>query len=196
MISWQKKGNLDPNIVITKLQSIQKKVDEKSISYQSFDFIQIHEVLLGMLHFPTGFSHLDHMSLLKSAVLSLSKSGKFNKNELLREINKLAKEKASSKKSKYRFLTEISLSPPYPAKNISMNGIDIRFISGEFPKKYAPRKSLIENFLDVEPKKILDFAKLLQHQQQHHQILQQMNHYAQSTLLGVFIVFLETLNLK
>lgn len=148
-VSWKKNKNLNPDIILAKIDSIKTISDDKKVSYSGFEYQDAMTALVNMVNFPAHCDGLNHQSIVSRAVSEIAKDVPLEKNKVITEINNIVRREFATKEHKYHILTSISLAPPYPFKSLVLEGTRIRILDGNYPKKYTGRDEVIENHPNI-----------------------------------------------
>lgn len=156
---WKKNQNLDPNVILLKLDSIKTVTPDNKIFYVGDEYHECMISLQSMISFKEKFEILNKDTILSKAISNIAIQGDLNKDSVIKEINNIIKQELSTKEIKYHILTTISLRKPYPFKTLELENCKIRIIDDFFPKKYLSRNNTIQKY---EKERIQDgYAKVI-----------------------------------
>jgi len=131
-IKWKSNKKLKPDVIL-------KKISESS------DFFQKHEAetaLFTMIDFGCDLSSTTKKSFFNKALFESKESNCYSNEKVLARLNKELKNYNKNTKKEFTLLTSLSLTGLCPIQKINLNGCEIRFVIGDFPKKYNSRQSL------------------------------------------------------
>ncbi len=148
-VNWKKNKNLNPDIILSKIDSIKTVSEDKKVSYSGFEYQDAMAVLVNMVNFPSHCDGLNHESIVSKAVSEIAKDHTLEKNKVMEKINNIVKEESATREHKYHLLTSISLSKPYPLKEIVIEEARVRIIGSDYPKKYSGRSELINRHSNI-----------------------------------------------
>ncbi|KPV97684.1 hypothetical protein AN214_00650 [Pseudoalteromonas sp. P1-9] len=138
-VKWKKNKNLNPDVILDKINSIKTVSEDKKVSYSAFDYQYAMTALVNMVNFPSHCDGFNHENIVSRAVSEIAKDSTLEKNKVMDTINNIVKTESSTREHKYHMLTSLSLAAPYPFKRISLEGSLIRILDGDYPKKYSGR---------------------------------------------------------
>lgn len=141
-LKWKKR--FKPEIILEKIEKIMTINEDGSVSYSGFQYIELKATLYSMIVFPNYLTTLQNNGLVDQAITKAAKTKSLTPDNLIEELENLFKKELKKKVKKYHLLTTISISEPLPFKKIKIGQSTIRFMTGDFPKKYRSRKDLIE----------------------------------------------------
>ena len=143
--TWKK--NLKPQILLDKLSKIVNVTEDGKVSFVGWDYHEIIVALENMVETKNASRDLYLPTLISKAVTQSAKE-KLDGNNVLLNLNKLAKENLATKIKKYRVLTSVSLPLTYPKRKFKVANSEIHIVS-DFPKKYSEhRNSLLSRTED------------------------------------------------
>ena len=143
--TWKK--NLKPQVVLDKLIKIVQVTEDGKVSFVGWDYHEIIVALENMVETKNASRDLYLPTLISKAVTQSAKE-KLDDNNVLLNLNKLAKEHLATKIKKYRLLTSVSLPQSYPKRKFKVANSEIHIVS-DFPKKYSEhRNSLLSRIED------------------------------------------------
>lgn len=146
---WKKHGSLNPKVVLEKIVSVTNLKDDGTVSYDAFTYFDARLAIVSMVEFPRGIADLDKAKIVNTAIGQASTKGNLNPNGLLNEIDAEIARNMAVRPTNYRLLTSISLGLPSFKKVISIDGVKIRILPGDYPKKYTDRDKLIVSNANV-----------------------------------------------
>ena len=141
-LKWKKR--FKPEIILEKIDKIMTINADGSVSYSGFQYFELKATLYSMIEFPDYLTTLQNNGLVDKAITKAAKIKSLTPEKLIEELEGLFKVELKRKVKKYHLLTTISISNPFPFKKIQIGQSTIRFITGDFPKKYHSRKNLLE----------------------------------------------------
>lgn len=142
-VNWKKNKNLNPDIILSKIDSIKTVSEDKKVSYSGFEYQDAMTVLVNMVEFPRHCDGLNHESIVSRAVSNIAKDFTLEKNNVMDEVNRIVKSASATREHKFHLLTSISLSHPFPLKEVVLEEARIRIFGSDYPKKYSGRNELI-----------------------------------------------------
>lgn len=141
--SWKERKGLNPEIILSKISSF-TTVQEHAVSFKDFEHYSVFPVLETMIDFPPTVPELERENLLrKSIVISAQNNCINDKTKVLKYINSEITTFLNTVEKRFHLLSKLSVVKPLPNNQIIVDGIKIRFLNGNFPKKYKSRNSLI-----------------------------------------------------
>lgn len=147
-VNWKKNKNLNPEIILAKLESIKAVSDDKKVSYSGFDYQDAMTALVNMVNFPNHCDGFNHLSIVSRAVSKIAKDSTLEKSKVMVAINDIVKTESATKEHKFHMLTSLSLAKPYPFKRLSIEGSLIRILDTDYPKKYTGRLETISRHIN------------------------------------------------
>lgn len=141
--NWKKNKNLNPNIILSKIDSMKNVSTDKRVSYSGFEYHNAMAVLQNMVQFPKGLSDLNHESIVTIAVRNIAKDFNLEQKAVITEINRLIRIELATKEFKFHMLSSISVDNNFPFKRIQFEGCQIRIFNTNFPNKYIGRNELL-----------------------------------------------------
>lgn len=148
-VNWKKNKNLNPDVVLAKIDSIKTVSEDKKVSYSGFEYQDAMAVLVNMVNFPHHCDGLSHENVVSRAVSNIAKDCALEKNKVMDEINNIVRAEFSTREKKFHLLTSISLASPYPLKEIVIEEARIRIFASDYPKKYSGRTELISQHSNI-----------------------------------------------
>lgn len=143
-VKWKSKTNLKPEFVLQKIESVRSVRDDGGIYFSGFEYHEALAVLIGMVNFPPKCDGLEHGRIVSTAIANIAGVGEIKEQPLIEEINNVVKILLATRFHKYTFLTSLSLAAPAPIKSIVIDGVKVRILASEYPKKYASRYGLLD----------------------------------------------------
>jgi hypothetical protein len=140
-LNWKK--NFKPEIVLEKISNIMKTNQDGSISFSGFEYLEIKATLYNMISFPDTLTSIQNNRLVDIAITKVAKNDLTPKT-LLEELKILFERELSKTPKQYHLLTSLSIKAPLPQKEINIGQSKIRFINGNFPKKYDCRNDIFD----------------------------------------------------
>lgn len=134
LINWKTKNALKPQIILDKLNEIMQVNSDGTVSFKSFDYHSYIVSLYSMINFSKNSISLNNMNLISRAITKVARVGKLNKENVITEIQNLAKVETSKKETKYKILTSISMNYELPNKELKIGYSIIKFIPN-FPQE-------------------------------------------------------------
>lgn len=148
-VKWKKNKKLNPDIILDRIESIKKVGPDKKVSYSGFEYHDAIAVLLNMVDFPRHCDGLNKERIVSRAVSKVAKEYTLEKVKVLNEINAIVKEESATSDIRFHVLTSVSLGPPFPFKEMMVDGAKIRIMTGFYPKKYKGRDELISKYSNI-----------------------------------------------
>ena len=127
--TWKK--NLNPKVVLDKLSKMVNVTEDGKVSFVGWDYHEIIVALENMVEIKNASRDLYLPALISKAVTHSAKE-KLDDNNVLLNLNKLAKENLATKIKKYRVLTSVSLPLTYPKRKFKVANSEIHIVS-DFP---------------------------------------------------------------
>ena len=140
-LNWKRHTN--PNILLDKISKIMTVKEDGSISFSGFEYFEIKATLYNMISFPNSLTSIENNSLVDRAITKAAKNN-LTPETLIIELKALFQKELSKTPIKYHLLTSLSIKAPLPQKEIKIGQSKIRFINGNFPKKYNCRKEVFD----------------------------------------------------
>ncbi len=142
---WKKNKKLKPKIILAKIDSL-TIVSNGRVSYEPFERNGAMAALINMVNFSAQCEGLDQERIVSDAVNLLASSGELEEKSVIDEINTMIGSKLASRDTEYYLLTSISLQSPFPFKQRVIDGVKIRILTGDYPKKYSGRDHVVSKF--------------------------------------------------
>lgn len=138
-IKWKNNKNLKPDVVLARINSSKRVDADKKVSFVGFEYHETRATVLTMIDFPRNMDVLLRERFLSMAISEVSKDSDLNSTNLMTELNRQYITHSANKEQKFALLTSISLAKPIPFANLSIDKAEIKFIPGDYPKKYLGR---------------------------------------------------------
>jgi hypothetical protein len=148
-VNWKENKNLNPDVILAKIDSIKTVSEDKKVSYSGFDYQYAMTALVNMVDFPSHCDGFNHENIVSRAVSKIAKDSTLGKSKVMEAINNIVKAESATREHKYHMLTSLSLAEPYPFKRISLEGSLIRILDGDYPKKYSGRLEAISKHSNI-----------------------------------------------
>lgn len=142
--TWKK--NLKPQVVLDKLTKNVQVTEDGKVSFVGWDYHEIIVTLENMIETRNASRDLYLPTLISKAV-TLSAKEKLDNENVLLNLNNLAKEHLATEVKKYRVLTSISLPLSYPKRKFKVANSKIHIVT-DFPKKYSEHRSSLLSRLE------------------------------------------------
>ena len=158
---WKKSKNLDPKIILSKIDSIKTISEDKKLSYSGFEYHDAIATLQNMVDFSSAANELNQEHIVSTAVNNIAKESALDKEKVIDEINDIIGNLLTAREHKFHILTSISLASPFPAKLTEIEGCRIRFLNTGYPKKYSTRESIVKSNRHVSDGTPNSYAKVI-----------------------------------
>jgi len=142
-ISWKKKNNLKPHVILDKIDSIKTVSSEGNVSFSGFELHDAMPVLKSMISFPAQSDGLDKDALVWKTISSIPE--KLTPDVVINKINEIFRRQNAVRESAFHVLTSVSLNTLVLQKTITIEGARVRLLHVDFPKKYSARQDAIRN---------------------------------------------------
>ncbi|MGC6482348.1 MAG: hypothetical protein ACON4T_02090 [Synechococcus sp.] len=150
---WNRNKKLKPDILLSKIDNMKTIAEEegrKRVSYsRPGDFLNALAALVNMVDFPRHCDGLNHQIIVTEAVHTIAKDHKLEKDKIMEEINKIVTAELATTEHKYHLLTSISLAPPYPIEEITIENSKVRILTGAYPGKYQGRSGVSNSYSHI-----------------------------------------------
>lgn len=159
--TWKKNKNLDPNIILSEIERIKQITSDGRIQYVGDTYHESIIVIQNMIKFKKDLDISYKDRIISAAIRNIAIREPLEKEKVINEINELIKSELTSKEYIYHILTSISLTKPFPFKNIRIDDCSIRIFDREYPKKYTGRNELIQKYNKDHSKVQNGYAKVI-----------------------------------
>lgn len=152
-IKWkEKKNSLKPEIILNKIDKSIQVNEDGSISVDAFEYQNNIAALYSMISFPEQSIPIHNITLLQDAVSNVAKKAQVNKENTLKELQKLSKIENSKREFNYNILTSISIKYELPKEGLKIGSSTIKF-SKFFPHEFASRS---ESLTHLSSEKLIE----------------------------------------
>jgi hypothetical protein len=143
-IKWKNSQRFKPEVVLHKIELNRTVGVTGGMSFSGFDWEEWLPALHSMLQFPQAASEIDASALMWKALTRVRET--LTPTNFLKAANAELSELLSTREEPYRMLTTISVQRGDIPATVSCLGSHIRFLKGDFPKRYDDRKQLINTY--------------------------------------------------
>lgn len=149
--SWKKSKTLKPDVLLEEIKAIASVDKDGSVNFSGFEYYEHIASLHMMVSFKSPVVWPLRQSAIRRALTEIIRNQKVDRDSFITEVNAALKRELATRELPYTVLTSVSLSGTRVLKTLDVLGCKIRFLPGEFPKKYASRQEQEKNF-DVASK--------------------------------------------
>ena len=148
-IKWKSSARFKPAVVLTKIDSARTVNAAGGASFSGFDWEECMPALHSMLELPPAANEIDTSALVWRALTRVE--GPLTPPDFLAAANSELSRLLASREEQFRLLTTISVQQADLPPTVSCLGSHIRFLKGDFPRRYEARDRLIKNHLTSVP---------------------------------------------
>jgi hypothetical protein len=142
-IKWKSSSRFKPAVVLSKIDSARTVNHAGGASFSGFEWEECMPALHSMLEFPPAASEIDASTLVWIALTRVR--GPLTPAHFLEAANAELSTLLATREEQFRLLTTISVQLVDIPKTVSCLGSHIRFLNGDFPKRYEARNRLIKD---------------------------------------------------
>lgn len=144
-VSWKKKKNLKPEIILKRIESIRTINMDGKPGFSGFELHDALPALQSMLDFPPSAIDIQKSTLVWKAIAKVT--GEITPESFLQSINSEISELQATKEQEFHLLTSLSISlDSFHVKPISnIENSKIRLLHKPYPRKYKSRFDVIAN---------------------------------------------------
>lgn len=144
-VTWKKKRNLKPEVILKKLDSVMTVSADKKVSFAGFEHHDAMAALQSMVSFPSTLTDFSKERLLSKAVFDVAREGELTSDKVINALNALVRSENARKESVLHLLTSISLANVLLEKKINIESCELQLLDGDFPQKFASRSEVIKS---------------------------------------------------
>ncbi|WP_338461059.1 hypothetical protein VZH09_07910 [Synechococcus elongatus IITB7] len=98
-VNWKKRSHLNPDIILSKIDSIKIIDNDKKVSYSGLEYLDAITALMSMIDFPRHCDGLNHENIVSRAVGRIAREGTLNKNNVISKINEIVLSELAKKRA-------------------------------------------------------------------------------------------------
>lgn len=155
---WKKNKNLNPNVVINKINNV-KNIKDGKLTFSGCEYHDAKFALESMINFPPVATDLDKYKLVADAVWEVFKTTGTS-DHFIKQVNENIKVALAKRENRYYLLTSVSIVNPR-VRSIILNECNIKFYKLSFPKNFKGRIDLIDSKKGKSETESLGYTKVV-----------------------------------
>jgi hypothetical protein len=158
-IKWKKGPRFKPAVILTKIDSIRTVNPTGGASFTGFELQDCLPALHSMLDFPEIARELNTSTLVWRGLAKVK--GELNPDTFLAAVNQELTERLATSEQSYNLLTAISLDRNDIPQQIKLLGATIRFLAGDYPRRFRSRTELLSKHFPSGPSTPPNYCRVI-----------------------------------
>lgn len=159
-VVWKKKNRrFNPAVILSRIEESRTVSPDGSVAFNGFEWADLAPVLESMLEF-TDAPHGLTMGMLVDKGLSGCLTP-LTPETFLSAVNSALQSKASGPPRIFHVLTSVSIDRMSVPQSLSVGGVTIRFLKGDYPHRYKDRAAVLSRRFPASVPTPADYTKLI-----------------------------------